>query len=150
MKIEIIALILINFVCSCSLLKDDLKFSQIDERIKNSKFSTEYKLIKEIIEDTDVLIDKDNVYGCIANDFNEYGGCDACVEVIRDGFKIDELQILEENHETFYNGLEKEVKALIITTKMQGKEYGISFWFRFDTIDDKWCLHALYLNPHLI
>jgi hypothetical protein len=135
---------------SCSQIKNKQKKSQLDERIENSKFSTEYKLIKEIIEDTDVLIDKDNVFGCIENDFNEYGGCQSCPDWIRDEFNTSDLIIIKEYSNNINIDLfkKKNLEFLVIHTKMPGADYGITF--EFYRIDNKWCLNALrFYQPEI-
>jgi hypothetical protein len=149
MKYLIYIFTFVFIASSCSHIKGDSKISQLDERIKNSKFSTEYKLIKEIIEDTDVLIEKDNVNGCIEDEFNEYGGCQSCPDWIRDEFNTSDLIIIKEFSNKFYhNGLREYIEYLTVDTKMLGNEYGITF--EFDRIDDKWCLHALRIYPPLM
>jgi hypothetical protein len=144
MKIPLYIFTIVIIASSCSQIKGDSKISQLDERINNSEFSTEYKLIKEIIKDTDVLIDKDNVYGCIEDDFNEYGGCDGCVGIIDDYYNTSDLIIIKEfSNKYYHSGLRQDFEYLVIHTKMPGKDYGITF--DFDRIDDKWCLNALRL-----
>jgi hypothetical protein len=82
MKILIYIFTIVLIASSCSQIKNKQKKSQLDDKIKNSKYSTEYRLIKEIIEDTDVLIDKDNVNGCIDENIYDYScrgqSCDDC------------------------------------------------------------------------
>jgi adenylate kinase family enzyme len=123
MKILIYLFTIVFIASSCSQIKNNQKKSQLDERIENSKYSTEYRLIKEIIEDTDVLIDKDNVNGCIDENIYDYS-CRGCIDIVDCYFNIYDLIIIKEYSEKYYhNGLRKYFEFLVIHTKMPGADY---------------------------
>ena len=148
MKIILFAIALALFTSSCSQINKKQSESQLDERIRNSEFSTEYRLIKEIIEDTDILIEKNNANGCIKDNFNEFG-CHECIEIIEDYFNLRDLIIIKEHSNKYYHyGARKYIEYLVIHTKMPEHKHGITF--DFDRIDDKWCLSALRLYPSVM
>ena len=150
MKIILFAIALALFTSSCSQINKKQSESQLDERIRNSEFSTEYRLIKEIIADPDVLIEKDYVSGCISDYFNDYNDdIDIFIDGIDDYYNTSDVIIIKEYSNKYYHeALREYVEFLVIHIKMPEHKYGITF--DFDRVGDKWCLSALRIYPPIM
>ena len=137
MKILIYIFTIVLIGSSCSQINGKRSESQLDEKIKNSKYSTEYRFIKEIIENPDSLYHQNYSVGCFTNWFINYYD-DRNIRRIKETFNycIDDLILVNEDQ----HGQDLEI---IIIEGNKGK--GFSFWNVL--FNGRWCLDMITIYP---